>query len=259
MAADIIPPGWTKAGLSGVGFLLALLASGVLAAARSEPDHIAVGQFSAANPGDGLPDGWQPLTFKKISRHTRYTIVKDNGRGVVRAVSEQSASGLTKNISVDPKEYPVIDWEWKVSNILSKGDASKKEGDDYPARIYVAFEYDSSRVGFFGRAKYEMYRALTGRYPPLHVINYIWGNKAPSGSMVSNPSSDRVVMFVVQSGSGRLNTWFKERRNVYQDYIRAFGQKPPRISDIAIMTDSDNTRESATAFFGDITFRKSAF
>ncbi len=76
---------------------------------------------------------------------------------------------------------------------------------------------------------------------------------------MSNPSSDQVVMFVVQSGSDDVNIWTKERRNVYQDYIRAFGQKPPKISDVAIMTDSDNTGESATAYFGDITFRMSAF
>jgi hypothetical protein len=102
-----------------------------------------------------------------------------------------------------------------------------------------------------------MYRAMTGRYPPLHVINYIWGNKAEIGSMVSNPSSERVAMIVVRSGSESLNTWHNERRNVYLDYIRAFGQKPTRISDIAIMTDTDNTGESAVAYFGDITFRKS--
>ena len=239
--------------------LFALAASCVVATAQSEPDYIAAAQFSTANPGDGLPDGWQPLTFKKISRHTRYTIVKNNGRGVVRAVSEQSASGLTKNITIDPKQYPIIDWEWKVSNILSKGDVSRKDGDDYPARIYVAFEYDSRRVGFFERAKYQMYRMVMGRYPPLHVINYIWSNKARVGTIVSSPSSDRVAMFVIRSGPDGLDNWIKERRNVYQDYIRAFGQKPPRISGIAIMTDSDNTGESATAFFGDIIFRKAEF
>ena len=237
----------------------ALAACCIVATAQSEPDYIAVAQFSTANPGDGLPDGWQPLTFKKIIRHTRYAIVKNNGRGVVRADSEQSASALTKSITIDPKEYPIIDWEWKVSNILRKGDVSRKDGDDYPARIYVAFEYDSSRVGFFGRAKYQMYRMVMGRYPPLHVINYIWGNKARVGTIVSSPSNDRVAIFVIRSGPDDLDTWIKERRNVYQDYIRAFGQKPPRISDIAIMTDSDNTGESATAFFGDIIFRKAGF
>ncbi len=242
-----------------VSLLSILMVLIVCAVVQSETESIPVGRFSLANPGSDLPDGWQPLTFKKISRHTRYSVVRDNGRIAVKAISEQSASGLTKNVAIDAEAYPIIDWEWKVSNVLSKGDASKKEGDDDLACIYVAFEYDSRRLGFFGRAKYEMYRTMTGRYPPLHVINYIWGNKAATGSLVSNPSSDRVAMIVVRSGSESLNTWLKERRNIYLDYIRAFGQKPTRITDIAIMTDTDNTGESAIAYFGDITFRKSQF
>jgi hypothetical protein len=74
--------------------------------------------------------------------------------------------------------------------------------------------------------------------------------------MVKNAFSDRVAMFVVRSGTDDLNTWLNERRNVYADYKRAFGKAPPMISGIAIMSISDNTGESATAYFGDIMFRK---
>jgi hypothetical protein len=59
-------------------------------------------------------------------------------------------------------------------------------------------------------------------------------------------------MIVVKSGKMALNTWITEERNIFDDYIRAFGEKPPMISGIAIMTDSDNTKEAATAFYGDI-------
>jgi hypothetical protein len=63
-------------------------------------------------------------------------------------------------------------------------------------------------------------------------------------------------MIVVESGKDSLNTWITEERNLFDDYVAAFGVKPPMISGIAIMTDSDNTKESATAFYGDILFRK---
>ena len=63
-------------------------------------------------------------------------------------------------------------------------------------------------------------------------------------------------MIVVESGDSRLNQWIQEERNVYEDYKSAFGQEPPIISGVAIMTDSDNTGESATAFYGDIIFKK---
>ena len=61
-------------------------------------------------------------------------------------------------------------------------------------------------------------------------------------------------MVVLQSGAARVNQWIIEKRNVYADYKKAFGKEPPMISGVAIMTDSDNTGESATAWYGDIIF-----
>jgi hypothetical protein len=56
---------------------------------------VGVGKFSSATAGDTLHPDWKPLTFKKIEKHTIYTLVKDNSTVVVKAVAEASASGLT--------------------------------------------------------------------------------------------------------------------------------------------------------------------
>ena len=215
-----------------------------------------VGKFSTAAIVDGLPDGWKPLTFKKIERHTVYKVVKDGDVVAVKAVSEASASGLTREININLKEYPIVQWRWKVANVLKKGDVTKKEGDDYPARIYITFEYDTGKVGFFDKAKYEAARLLYGQYPPLGAINYIWESKAPKGTVALNPFTEQVKMIVVESGAERLNQWVNEERNIYEDYKKAFREEPPMISGVAIMTDTDNTGESATAYYGDIVFRK---
>jgi len=217
---------------------------------------IEVGKFSAATAGDKLPPDWNSLTFKKIEQHTTYTLVKDHETVVVKAVAEASASGLIRKIKINPKEYPIIQWRWKVMNILKKGDVYLKHGDDYPARIYITFEYDPSKLSFFEKAKYEAIRLLYGEYPPLAAINYIWESKAPVGTMVPNPYTDRVMMFVVESGSAKLDQWVNEERNIYEDYKKAFKEEPPMISGVAIMTDTDNTGESATAYYGNIIFRK---
>jgi len=63
-------------------------------------------------------------------------------------------------------------------------------------------------------------------------------------------------MIVVESGETKLNQWVSEERNIFEDYKKDFGQEPPMISGVAIMTDTDNTGESATAYYGDILFRK---
>ena len=98
----------------------------------------------------------------------------------------------------------------------------------------IAFEYDPSKVGLFERAKFGTIKLLYGQYPPLRAINYIWESKAPKGTMVSNPYTDRVMMIVVESGGDHLNQWVAEERNIYEDYKRAFGEEPPMISGIAI-------------------------
>ncbi len=238
---------------------LAIIALSVpLAIGAKSAPILEVGAFSQDSPDRDLPTDWKPLTFEKIKRHTSYQLVKDGDTTVVRAMSEAASSGLTREMRIDPAEYPIVEWRWKVGNVLEKGDVSRKAGDDYPARIYITFEYDSERVGFLDRVKYEAVRLLYGQYPPLGAINYIWESKAPVGTVVPNTYTEQVVMFVLQSGPSKLNTWVTERRNVYEDYKAAFGEEPPMISGVAIMTDTDNTGESATAYFGDIVFKKAS-
>ena len=155
-------------------------------------------------------------------------------------------------------QYPVLHWRWKVDNVLEKGNVRIKEGDDYPARLYITFAYDASKVGFFEQAKYAAAKLFYGEYPPLGAINYIWASRAAVGLQVANPYTNRVRMIVVQSGRKHVREWQVEERNVYQDYLAAFGKEPPMISGIAIMTDTDNTGESARAYYGDIEFRSRA-
>jgi hypothetical protein len=217
---------------------------------------IEVGKFSSEAVGDTLPANWKPLTFKKIEQHTAYSLVREDDTVVVKAVAKASASGLIREIKINPKEYPIVHWRWKVSNIFKKGDVHRKDGDDYPARLYITFEYDSSRLGFFEKAKYEAARFLYGQYPPIAAINYIWESHAPKGTVVPNPYTDRAMMIVVESGPARLNQWMNEEHNLYEDYKLAFGEEPPMISGVAIMTDTDNTGETATAYYGDIQFKK---
>ena len=227
-----------------------------LAALAQSNEQLLVGAFSQAKPGEALPADWEPLTFEKILTHTQYALVKHGDQVVVKATSRESSSGITRAITIDPKEYPIVQWSWKVENILKNGDVTKKSGDDYPARLYITFEYDSNKVGFFEKAKYEAANLLYGQYPPIGAINYIWESKSPIGIMVANPYTDRVKMIVIESGETRLKEWITEEQNVYEDYKKAFGEEPPKISGVAIMTDTDNTKENAVAYFGDIVFKK---
>ena len=254
---DEITRGERRPGVKQVICSFALLTGLVLPGAvlSESPAVLEVGKFSAASEGSALPEGWKPLVFKKVPRNTIYTLVKDSGVVVVKAVSAATASGLVKEVAIDAREYPVVRWRWKVENLLKTGDVTRKEGDDYPARLYITFAYDPDKVGFSRKAKYKAGRLIFGDIP-IAAINYIWDAKAPQGLFIDNAFTDFARMIVVRSGSQGVGTWMEEERNIYEDYQTAFGGEPPMINGVAIMTDTDNTKESATAYYGDIVFKK---
>lgn len=216
-------------------------------------DRLEVGSFSTATEGRSLPDGWNPLTFKKVERHTTYQLVKDGSTVVIKAISEASASGLMKKITIDPHEYPVVRWRWKVENLLQKSDVNRKDGDDYPARLYITFAYEPDKVGLGKKLKYKAGQALFGDIP-IAALNYVWDGKSPPGTIVDNAFTDFAKMIVIESGAQRIGSWVEEERNVYRDYQLAFGEEPPAINGVAIMSDTDNTKERAVAYYGDISF-----
>jgi len=236
--------------------LLVALLVAVCTSPVNTAERIQVGTFSQAGSGQALPESWQPLTFKDIQRHTDYSLVEEGDTVVVKAVSAQSASGLMRKISVNPKQYPLLAWRWKVNNVLQRGDVNRKDGDDYPARIYVTFALDPASVSYLEQLKHQVIQLLFGPEVPYRAISYIWGSNSTVNTMIANSYTDKVMMFVLQSGDAQLLQWQTETRNVYEDYKTAFGEEPPRISGVAIMTDTDNTGESAVAWYGDIEFRE---
>ncbi|MBI4715717.1 MAG: DUF3047 domain-containing protein [Nitrospirae bacterium] len=235
--------------------LLLAIVPAPLSAGADGGETLPVGLFSEAAEGQPLPPEWRPLVFPKIPRHTEYALVRDGEITVVRAVSRAAASGLTREIRIDLREYPVIRWRWKVSNVVRKSDARRKEGDDYAARIYIAFMYEPDRLSLAKKAKYRIGRLLYGDLP-IGALTYIWESRAPVGTLVDNAYTGFVKMIVVESGDRNTGRWITEERNVYDDYRRAFVEEPPPVSGVAIMTDTDNTGESAVAYYGDIVFMK---
>jgi hypothetical protein len=234
---------------------LSLVLAAAVAVAADGPT-LEVGEFSKARPGAELPAGWQPLTFPGVARHTRYRLVDDGGRTVLRADADASASGLARRIEADPQAYPVLAWRWKIAGVIDKADATRKSGDDYAARVYVAFRYDPARASLSERSKYGLARLVYGEYPPHSALNYVWDNRLPGETVLPNAYNERSRIVVVRSGNADAGRWRDEARNVLADYRRAFGEEPPPIAAIAVMSDADDTGASATAWFGDIALRR---
>jgi len=213
-----------------------------------------VAPFSRMEEGGTVGQGWQPLEFRKIERRTRYALVRDGDAVVLRADADASASGVVHRLDGPAAARPMLSWRWKIADVVTAGDPRRKDGDDYAARVYVTFRYDPSRVSAVERAKYALAKQLDGEYPPHAGLTYVWDARLPPGTVLPNAYTDRVRMIVVRSGGAEAGRWVAETRNVLEDYRRAFGEEPPPVSGIAVMTDTDQTGGRATAWYGDIRF-----
>ena len=208
---------WAK-GIPALALALFFLAPAVLAG------DLVLGNFSAGDLA-----GWQPKRFRG---ETSYSLVVDGERRVLKAHSRAAASGLYKEVDLDPAKYPVLRWSWKIGGTIPNGDERTKAGDDYAARVYIVFPRT-----LFWKTK---------------AINYIWANRLPQGESLPNAFTSNAVMVAVESGNGKAGTWVAEERNVYEDDRALFGEDPPAIGAVALMTDTDNTGGEAEAYYGDI-------
>ena len=191
---------------------------------------------------------WKPLYFPKIKRHSSYTIEERGGKHYLRAESNSSASGLIFKREYNIYKYPYIEWRWRISNVYDKGDAMSKAGDDYPIRVYVLFKYDPEKATLPEKLRYNSARLLYGQYPPHSGLNYIWANKGHSDYIITNSYSEKTKMILLQMGASLAGQWITERVHVLSDYRRAFGENPPARVSLAIMNDSDNTRERSVSY-----------
>ncbi len=191
---------------------------------------------------------WQPLPFAKIPRHSSYKAVRCEGSPCLLMESDNSASALVLQQPFNVYTYPKLAWRWKVSTVYRKGDSSRKEGDDYPARLYVMFDYDPEQASLAKQIQYRLAKTLYGQYPPDSSISYIWDNQVTKAAVITNAYTSAAKMIPVNAGSAKVNSWQDHTVDIVRDYRRAFGQDPPAIARLAVMNDSDNTHEFAQSW-----------
>ena len=212
-----------------------------------------IGHFSAQSPSRTVPDGWKQIRFGENDSSTRYDLVRRDSTVVVRARSENGASGLFTKQRVDLSRYPILEWRWKVTDMPTRADVTTDTTDDAAARLYVTFDYQD--LGLIDRLKLMLLRRVAFSEAPSRALNYLWASHHKSGEAIASPYTDQIRMIPVRSGAARMGEWVRERRNVLADYRAVFGEDPPAVNGLAIMTDADNTGGSARALYGDIVFR----
>ncbi len=177
-------------------------------------------------------EGWKNKSFQG---KTMYSLKEENQKSYLQASSMQSASALYKKIKIDIRDTPYLNWSWRIDQALPQLNEKEKSGDDYAARIYVVFK--------------------TGLTPlSARALNYVWSSNAPTNTSWPNAFTEKAIMIPLRSNQDDTHTWQHEKVNVKEDLLQHFEVLPKYIDGVAIMTDADNSKKSASASYGDIYF-----
>ena len=195
--------------------------------------------------------GWTPFVLPG-KRATRYVPERHDGRWVVHAQADRSASMFRCQIHVEPTQLGGLSFSWKVAALVPGGDVRDSDAEDAPVRLLLAFDGDHADLSPRNQLMYDLMQSLSGERPPFATLMYVWDRQAPADSLVVNRRSDRVRKIVVESGPRHLGQWRTYERDIVADYRRAFGAEPGALISVALMTDTDNTQTRAEAWYGPV-------
>lgn len=208
--------------------------------------------FSVARPGATPPPGWEPLTFGSMKTPTKYDFVDADGSVVVHARAEGAAGGLNFPVKFDIRSAPFVEFRWKIAKLIDGADNRVAAREDSPVRVVLGFDGDKSKLTFKEKTASMLARSATGKDLPYAQLIYIWSNGEPVGTVIENTHTRRVRMVVAAAGAANAGKWVTISRNVQEDFRRAFGEEPGTMTDVGIMTDTDNTGATVTAWYGDV-------
>jgi len=221
----------------------------ILLAAAAAPAW--VGRFSGTGP---LPAPWQVVRLGKRVPPTSYRLARVSGIGAVEARAAGSMALLARPLQVDLAGTPILCWRWLVDAPVAAADLKTKKGDDYAARIYVAFDIPDDRMSAGTRMKLGIGRRMFGGSLPDAALNYVWDNKHAVGTRAKSAYTDRAELVVAETGGARAGQWVTERADIAADFARAFGGVPGSVTQLALASDTDNTGSTARAAFADLHF-----
>src|SRR5262245_46681549 len=174
---------------------------------RATGERIEIGRFSRRQEGDALNGAWQPYIILPSKPRTEYKLVK-SARGVALAAdADGSASGMIRRIRVDPQSYPVLEWRWRVGNLIPGADTRVAPLDNSPARLIASVHGDAQRLDLQARSQFRFAKAVSGQALPYATLMYVWSNQLPGGTVVQNPHTDRIRAIVVGSGEDGVGEW----------------------------------------------------
>ena len=167
--------------------------------------------------------------------NTLYTLGSNENGNYLKAEAINAASGVGKEVKIDLNKTPFINITWKIEKDLKGIKENTKKGHDFSARVFVIKK--------------------TGATPLSNrAVNYVFSSNRDVGESWPSPYTKKSIDSVLSTTKDNINEWVTVKANVKEDFIRFHKLDVNEISGLAIMSDTDNSKKTAIAYYQNIYF-----
>ena len=166
---------------------------------------------------------------------TVYSVGSNENGNFLKAVADNAASGLGKEVKIDLNKTPFINITWKIEKDLPGIKESSKKGHDFAARVFAVKK--------------------TGATPLSNrAINYVFSSNNAIGFNSPSPYTKKSIDNVLASTKTNFNEWITVKANVKEDFKKFHGLDVKELDGLAILSDTDNSKMKAIAYYQNIYF-----
>ncbi len=212
--------------------------------------------FSAA--AAGLPPApWKivGLPERYAKPVTQFDISEIDGQQALRVRTDKSWGSVVHPLNEMAKPGSLLKWRWRLDQPLAKSDIHAKATEDSALKVCVSFDMPADNIPGGERGLFKLAQFFTKDKIPTATLCYVWGGKEAIGYEQASLFTARVRFIVLANETTPLKTWQSKERNIYADFMKAFGHEAgavPALSAIVIGADADNTLGSSTGYIGDV-------
>ena len=178
------------------------------------------------------------LDVRKVrgaDNNTNYTVGSNENGNYLKAIANNAASGLGKEVKINLNKTPIINITWKVEKDLPGIKENTKKGHDFAARVFVIKK--------------------TGATPLSNrAINYVFSSNNEVGFNSPSPYTKKSIDNVLATTKENLNKWVTVRANVKEDFKKFHNLDVNELDGLAIMSDTDNSKLEAITYYQNIYF-----
>ena len=166
---------------------------------------------------------------------TKYTLGNNENGKYIKAEANNSASGLGKELKINLKKTPFLNITWKVEKDLTGIVENSKKGHDYAARVFVVKK--------------------TGATPLSNrAMNYVFSSNNDINTHHPSPFTKKSIDYVLSTTKEDLNEWVTVKVNDRDHFKKFHDLDLDDVNGIAIMSDTDNSKLNAIAYYQNIYF-----